>query len=122
VFAQMMLNRGSYNGQQIISEEVIDQFRKRANDMSSRALGWDTPTSCGNNVSSGGYFSPNSIGHTGFTGTSIWIDYDRDLFVVLLTNRVNPTRENTKIGPLRAAVADAVQLAIADEQVRWRCQ
>jgi CubicO group peptidase (beta-lactamase class C family) len=121
VFAQMMLNRGSYNGVQLISEDVIDQFRKRANDMSSRALGWDTPTACGN-VSSGSYFSSNSIGHTGFTGTSVWIDYDRDLFVVLLTNRVNPTRENTKIGPLRSAVADAAEMAITDQEVKWRCQ
>ena len=49
-----------------------------------------------------------AFGHTGFTGTSIWIDPTRDLFVVLLTNRVNPTRQNLRIGAVRTALADAV--------------
>ena len=62
--------------------------------------------------SSGHYFSKNSFGHTGFTGTSIWIDPDRQLFVVLLTNRVNPTRENTQIQQVRPALHDAVVQAL----------
>ena len=49
-----------------------------------------------------------AFGHTGFTGTSIWIDPSRDVFVVLLTNRVNPTRQNVRIGGVRTALADAV--------------
>ena len=72
---------------------------------SSRALGWDTmrPTSsCGTRL------SPTAIGHTGFTGTSLWIDRERDLYVVWLTNRVHPTRENTQIAALRPALHDAV--------------
>lgn len=72
---------------------------------SSRALGWDTP-SPGN--SAGTLLGPASFGHTGFTGTSIWIDPSRELVIVLLTNRVHPTRNNTRIGPLRIAVADLV--------------
>jgi CubicO group peptidase (beta-lactamase class C family) len=52
--------------------------------------------------------SPQAFGHTGFTGTSIWIDPGQDLFVILLTNRVHPTRENRKIGGVRIALADAV--------------
>ena len=67
---------------------------------SSRALGWDTmlPTSsCGTRL------SPTAIGHTGFTGTSLWIDWERDLYIVLLTNRVHPTRENDAIRRLRRA-------------------
>jgi len=76
---------------------------------------------CSDAVSSGNYFTLNSIGHTGFTGTSIWIDFERDVFVVLLTNRVNPTRENQKQTPLRRAVADAVQQAIVDMPVSRRC-
>ena len=52
------------------------------------------------------------IGHTGYTGTSIWIDQDRQLFVVLLTNRVNPTRENQKIAKVRPALHDAVMEAL----------
>jgi len=62
--------------------------------------------------SSGHYFSAHSYGHTGFTGTTIWIDPDRQLFVVLLTNRVHPTRENHKIAEVRPAVHDAVMKAL----------
>lgn len=72
---------------------------------SSRALGWDTmlPTSsCGTRL------SPTAIGHTGFTGTSLWIDWERDLYVVLLTNRVHPTRENDAMRRVRPQVHDAV--------------
>ena len=120
-FAQMLLNGGFYNGRRILAPEVIDMFRKRQNDYSTRALGWDTPGTCSDAVSSGNYFTLNSIGHTGFTGTSIWIDFERDVFVVLLTNRVNPTRANQKQTPLRRAVADAVQQAITDVPVGRRC-
>ena len=72
---------------------------------SSRALGWDTmlPTSsCGTRM------SPTAIGHTGFTGTSLWVDWERDLYVVLLTNRVHPTRENNAIRELRPRIHEAV--------------
>lgn len=71
---------------------------------SSRALGWDTmlPTS-----SCGSHMSASAIGHTGFTGTSLWIDPARDLYVVLLTNRVHPSRHNEGIQTLRRAVHDA---------------
>ncbi|HEX6645230.1 MAG TPA: serine hydrolase domain-containing protein [Gemmatimonadales bacterium] len=72
---------------------------------SSRALGWDTPSG----LSSGGTrISPSSFGHTGFTGTSIWIDPDRELVIVLLSNRVHPTRENARWTPVRRNVADRV--------------
>src|SRR6202021_3581301 len=70
----------------------------------TRTLGWVGPTEGG---SSRHYFSPHSYGHTGFTGTTIWIDPDRQLFVVLLTNRVHPTRENHKIAEVRPAVHEA---------------
>lgn len=72
---------------------------------SSRGLGWDTPSE---NSSAGAYLSARSFGHTGFTGTSIWIDPTRELVIVLLTNRVNPTRNTPNFGPLRAVIADAV--------------
>jgi len=77
---------------------------------SSRALGWDTPSE---NSSAGTKMGPNAFGHTGFTGTSIWFDPDRDLFIILLTNRVNPTRANTKILQVRRRVADLVNDALA---------
>jgi CubicO group peptidase (beta-lactamase class C family) len=75
----------------------------------SRALGWDTmlPTSsCGTAMSS------SAFGHTGFTGTTMWIDPEREVYVVLLTNRVNPTRENTAIQQIRPLVHDAVMSAL----------
>ncbi|TAK12049.1 MAG: class A beta-lactamase-related serine hydrolase [Acidobacteria bacterium] len=77
---------------------------------SSRALGWDTmlPTS-----SCGTLMSPRAIGHTGFTGTSLWIDPETDVYVALLTNRVHPTRDGSGIQELRRGVADAVVRALA---------
>ena len=77
---------------------------------SSRALGWDTmlvTSSCGHRL------SPDAIGHTGFTGTSLWIDPQQNLYVVLLTNRVYPTRHNDAILEVRPAVHDAVVDALA---------
>jgi CubicO group peptidase (beta-lactamase class C family) len=76
---------------------------------SSRALGWDTPSL---NSSAGTKLGPNAFGHTGFTGTSIWIDPDRDLFIILLSNRVHPTRANTRILAVRRRVADLVVEAL----------
>lgn len=72
---------------------------------SSRALGWDTmlaTSSCGTKL------SPSAIGHTGFTGTSLWIDRAKDLYVVILTNRVHPSREGEGIQDVRRAVHDAI--------------
>jgi len=72
---------------------------------SSRALGWDTmlvTSSCGSRL------SPRAIGHTGFTGTSLWVDPEQDLYVVLLTNRVHPTRSNEALRAIRPRVHDAV--------------
>jgi CubicO group peptidase (beta-lactamase class C family) len=66
---------------------------------STWALGWDTPSK--NNSSSGNYFSSKSIGHTGFTGTSIWIDLEKNVTVIFLTNRVHPSRSNEKIKEFR---------------------
>jgi CubicO group peptidase (beta-lactamase class C family) len=114
IFAQLMLNRGTYGGRRFIEEATVRQFTQRASALSSRALGWDTPTA---NSSNGQFFTASSFGHTGFTGTSLWIDPERDVYVVLLTNRVNPTRSNQKHLPLRIDVADQVQRAIADMPV-----
>jgi CubicO group peptidase (beta-lactamase class C family) len=80
-----------------------------------RPLGWEIPT--GATSAAGRYFTKDSFGHTGFTGTSIWIDPVRDVFVVLLTNRLNPSAHNYKHVQLRREVHDLVQLAIADMAV-----
>jgi CubicO group peptidase (beta-lactamase class C family) len=84
-------------------------LRQNQPEGSSRALGWDTPSE---NSSAGHYTSARSFGHTGYTGTSIWIDPTRDIVIVLLTNRVNPTRDTPKFGMLRAVVADAVMTSL----------
>jgi CubicO group peptidase (beta-lactamase class C family) len=85
---------------------TITEFIRRTDvPGSSRALGWDTmlPTSsCGTRM------SPTAIGHTGFTGTSLWIDWERDLYVVFLTNRVHPTRANERIKQIRPRLHDAI--------------
>jgi len=80
---------------------------------SSRALGWDTPSE---NSSAGTKLGPKAFGHTGFTGTSIWLDPDKDLFIILLTNRVHPTRENGRISRVRPRVADLVVDALTPPQ------
>ena len=92
-------------------ETLLRFVRKSSVPGSSRALGWDTmlPTSsCGTRL------SPRAIGHTGFTGTSLWIDPGQDLYVVLLTNRVHPTRDNNQIQSLRRAVHDAVVASLPE--------
>jgi beta-glucosidase-like glycosyl hydrolase/CubicO group peptidase (beta-lactamase class C family) len=109
-FCQMLLNGGVYAHQRILKRATIAQFTvPQQLSGGTRTLGWVVPTEGG---SSGHYYSPHSFGHTGFTGTSIWIDPDRQLFVVLLTNRVNPTRENHKIAEVRPALHDAVMQAL----------
>ena len=109
VFATMMLNGGEYGGVRILRPETIARWTRRQAAGSSRALGWDTPY---RGSSAGRFFSASSFGHTGFTGTSIWMDPESRVFVVLLTNRINPTRDNPKLGPLRRALADAVRRSV----------
>ncbi len=111
IFVSMLLNGGEYNGVRIVKPATVARWSAPQGRGSSRALGWDTPSQ---NSSAGHYFSPRSFGHTGFTGTSIWIDPARDLFVILLTNRVDPTRNTTRVFPLRRDIADAVQKSIVD--------
>jgi len=109
-FARMYLNGGTLDGARIVGSETIRAFTTVQDSLfSNRALGWETPT--GRN-SAGTLMRRPAFGHTGFTGTSIWIDPANDVFVLLLTNRVNPTRANTKIGSIRQRVADAVLTAM----------
>jgi beta-N-acetylhexosaminidase len=109
-FCQMLLNGGVYAHQRILRRATVAQFTTPQKlSGGTRTLGWAVPTEGG---SSGRYFSTHSFGHTGFTGTSIWIDPDRQLFVVLLTNRVHPTRENQKIAQVRPSLHDAVMQAL----------
>lgn len=110
LIARMYLNGGTLNGTQVLDSATIARFTRAENrDLSHRALGWETA----NGANSGGRrMSPRAFGHTGFTGTSIWIDPGHDVFVILLTNRVNPTRENRRISGVRIALADAVMALV----------
>ena len=104
-FARMYLNHGTLDGVRVLDSATIALFTRAADRaFSTRALGWDTAN--GRN-SAGGLMSDRAFGHTGFTGTSLWIDPAADVFVVLLTNRVNPTRANMRIANVRRAIADA---------------
>jgi CubicO group peptidase (beta-lactamase class C family) len=112
VFAQMMLNGGEFNGTRIVADSTVALFTTRA--AGTRALGWDT---CGGSGSCGKYLGADAFGHTGFTGTSLWLDPDRDMFVILLTNRVHDARAKRPakvIADVRADLADAAALAVTD--------
>jgi CubicO group peptidase (beta-lactamase class C family) len=112
IFAQMLLNGGTYGGVRIVSDTAVEVFTTRT--AGSRAFGWDT---CQGDYGCGQYLSENAFGHTGFTGTSMWIDPDRDMFVILLTNRVYDARARRPakvISDVRADVADAAALAVLD--------
>jgi CubicO group peptidase (beta-lactamase class C family) len=120
VFVQMLMNGGTYAGVRIVKPTTVARWTSSQDLGSSRALGWDTPSSVS---SAGRFFSPRSFGHTGYTGTSIWVDPERGLFVVLLTNRVNSRGEATRHTQLRRDVADAVQSAIRDAPlVDWEAR
>ena len=106
VFCQMILNKGFYNGKQYIKASTIDEWTKKQTSQSSRGLGWDTNE--GGETAAWKKFSFTSIGHTGFTGTSLFIDKERDLFAIVLTNRVFPTRENNKLTKVRHIIHDSI--------------
>jgi CubicO group peptidase (beta-lactamase class C family) len=103
---RMYLNGGTLDGVRLVKAETIRRFTTvQDSTLSNRALGWETP----NGTNSAGHLMKRpAFGHTGFTGTSIWVDPSRDLFVILLTNRVNPTRQNLRIGAVRTELADVV--------------
>ena len=107
-FAQFMLRRGTLSdGDVLVRAGAVDAFTRRG--IGNRALGWESrDTTVADN--SGQYMSAATYGHTGFTGTSLWIDPERDLFVLVLTNRVFAPRTNrsiTLLKTVRGSVADA---------------
>jgi len=117
VFAQMILNGGAYGTARVLEDSTIEAFAAPQPDADGRALGWDTPA---DRSSAGRFFSQQSIGHTGYTGTSIWIDPTKELFVVFLTNRTYTGATADAILRVRQAVHDAAALAISDQTVGRR--
>ncbi|MBW2136758.1 MAG: serine hydrolase [Deltaproteobacteria bacterium] len=100
------------NREDYLSSETVRAFFSRQDIVtgSTWALGWDTPSPEAS--SSGRYFSENSVGHLGYTGTSLWVDLEKDVIVILLTNRVHPTRNNEKIKEFRPILHDRVMEAL----------
>ncbi len=101
-FARMMLGCGVLDGTRLVESATVDLFTRRSDvPGSSRALGWDTSSGVS---SSGDLMSARAYGHTGFTGTSLWIDPVSQVYVLLLTNRVHPDRSNDEIRAVRRQV------------------
>ncbi|HEU0299675.1 MAG TPA: serine hydrolase, partial [Longimicrobium sp.] len=117
VFAQTLLNGGAYGTRRIWERGTVAAFTRRQPNAGTRALGWDTPAP---RSSAGSYLSERAYGHTGFTGTSIWIDPEKDLFVIVLANRTFTKGSQGDILRVRARVADLAAKAIADQPVRPR--
>ncbi|HEV3162703.1 MAG TPA: exo-beta-N-acetylmuramidase NamZ domain-containing protein, partial [Isosphaeraceae bacterium] len=119
VFAQMILDGGAgLNGQRILAPLTVRLMTDAADTPphQRRGLGWDMDT--GFSAPKGSLFGPSSFGHTGFTGTSIWIDPETDTFVILLTNRVHPDGKAPSPTALRSEVATLVAAAILDAPSR----
>lgn len=115
LFAQMMLNGGTLNGVRIVSDSAVARFTQRTSG--TRALGWDTSNREG---TAGMYMGERAYGHTGFTGTSLWIDPDREMFVILLTNRVHAPKARRPakvIADVRADLADAAVLSVVEDNI-----
>jgi serine-type D-Ala-D-Ala carboxypeptidase len=113
IFAQMILNGGEYNGVRIVADSTVKLFTARA--AGNRGLGW---AMADGQWGSGRFLSDDSFGHVGYTGTSLWIDPHREMFVILLTNRVHAARARrpaTVISDIRADLADAAALAVTDD-------
>ena len=114
IYCQMILNGGTYGGVRILSPlTVAEMTRPRVVSASggTRGLGWDMNTSFSTNR--GDLFPLGSFGHTGFTGTSIWIDPASEMFLIFLSNRVHPDGKGD-VGPLRGRVATLVAASVTD--------
>src|SRR5687767_598329 len=121
IYCQMILNGGSYGGARVLSPLTVAQMTRPrivSSGGNTRGLGWDINTSYSANR--GELFPLGSFGHTGFTGTSIWIDPASEMFVVFMSNRVHPDGKGD-VTPLRARVATVVASAIEDTPIeKWK--
>jgi uncharacterized protein YbbC (DUF1343 family)/CubicO group peptidase (beta-lactamase class C family) len=123
IFCQMILNGGEYGGRRVLSPlgvAAMTRPRAVAEDGAARGLGWDIASSFSANR--GDLFTPGSFGHTGFTGTSVWIDPAAETFVVFLSNRVHPDGKGD-VTPLRGRVASIIASSVvATEAERARAE
>ena len=113
-FAKFFLNEGIYLGRRYMKKNLIKEFTTKIKNPveSDRALGWDTPSAKGS--SAGDYFSKMSYGHLGFTGTSLWIDPEKEIIIVFLTNRVHPSRNKKGIYKVRRQLHNSIMTNIKE--------
>lgn len=113
VLMQMNLQKGFYGGHKYLLSQTLNDFTQRQSDKNRRGLGWDKPEPTGNGPTSD-YASPNTFGHTGFTGTAVWVDPDQNLVYVFLSNRIYPDAGNTKLikQNIRTKVQDVIYESI----------
>ncbi len=114
IFAQMMLNKGEFNGVRILSPLTVERMTEvyPLAKFSGRGLGWDLDSDYSTN--GGDLFGAKSFGHSGYTGTSLWIDPETETVVIFLTNRVHPN-DGGSVVPIRSRVANIVAGAILDD-------
>jgi CubicO group peptidase (beta-lactamase class C family) len=112
---RMLMNGGSYGGKTFIRPETVRMFLQKSD--SPRAIGWDMVTP-GGSSSAGSRFSGSSWGHLGYTGTSIWVDPEKELAVILLSNRVWPSSENIRIRKFRPLLHDTIIECIEKEELK----
>lgn len=112
---QLYLNEGEYGGERYLSEETMRLFTQSKSSVSRRGLGFDKPQPGNPKQSPTGALAPDSVyGHTGYTGTCFWVDPTNQMIYIFLCNRVNPTRENSKLSSLsiRTRIQDAIYRSI----------
>ncbi len=111
---QLWLNKGTYGGERLYKPETVELFTRRQFDSSRRGLGWDKPTPSDWNGPTTLLASNQTFGHTGFTGTCIWVDPQFDLVYVFLSNRVHPNMNNNKLltGNIRPRIQEVIYKAI----------
>ena len=108
-FARMLLRGGTLDGARVLCAQTLERFTAYADSARhNRALGWEKPPASW----AGAHMSSRAFGHTGFTGTSIAVDPTLDLYIILLSNRVNPTRDNPRMPGVRRRIADAIVTAV----------
>lgn len=111
---QMLLQQGYYGGQSYYKPETVNYFTTKQFDTSRRGLGWDKPVQSEWNSPASILSSPKTFGHTGFTGTCMWIDPEFELVYIFLSNRVYPSRNNNKLSSLniRSRIQDVIYRAV----------
>jgi beta-N-acetylhexosaminidase len=113
---QMLLQEGYYGGYRYYRPETVQMFTKKQFETSKRGLGWDRPVLSDNNGVTSVYASQKTFGHTGFTGTCIWMDPEFNVVYIFLSNRVHPDMTNNKLlnANIRSRIQDVVYQSIFD--------